>query len=142
MSEELSSPDERILQIHLESGRFRSGVAAGWWRLVSLDWPYVVVGVMARDGIEYGFRFHCVRITRTQRLPPSPGIWKTTRGCQTTYGQRAVHGFPACLIRPGRRVLASTCRATVSRLKDMGTGTTNILLCCGTLKRVFASIWA
>ena len=27
MSEELSSPDEQMLRLHLKSGRFRSGVA-------------------------------------------------------------------------------------------------------------------
>lgn len=59
MSEDLLPPDERMLRLHLESGRFRSGVAAGWWRLVSLDWPYVVMGITARDSVEYGFRFQC-----------------------------------------------------------------------------------
>ena len=65
MSEELLSPDERMLRLHLESGRFRSGTAAGWWWLVSLDWPHLVIGIKARDGIEYGFRFHCADYPHT-----------------------------------------------------------------------------
>ena len=56
-----------MLRLHLESGRFRAGVVAGRWRLVSFDWPYVVVGVKARDGIEYGFRFHCADYPLTDR---------------------------------------------------------------------------
>ena len=65
MSEDLIPSDERMLRLHLESGRFRSGVAAGRWRLMSLDWPYAVIGIKARDGIEHGFRFHCADYPRT-----------------------------------------------------------------------------
>lgn len=65
MSNDLLPPDERMLRLHLESGRFRSGAAAGRWRLVSFSWPHLVVGVMARDAIEYGFRFHCTDYPRT-----------------------------------------------------------------------------
>ena len=65
MSEGQLSPDERMLRLHLESGRFRSGVSVGRWRLVSLDWPHVVIGIKARDGIEYGLRFHCGDYPRT-----------------------------------------------------------------------------
>ena len=35
MGEGLLLPDEQILRLHLGSGRFRSGTATGWWRLVS-----------------------------------------------------------------------------------------------------------
>ena len=59
MNDRVPSPDEQMLRLHLESGRFRSGVASGWWRLAAINWPYLVVGVAARDGIEYGFRFQC-----------------------------------------------------------------------------------
>ena len=65
MDEELLPPDQRMLRLHLKSGRFLSGVAAGWWRLVLLDWPYATIGVIARDEIEYGFRFHCVDYPHT-----------------------------------------------------------------------------
>ena len=65
MSADLQPPDERTLRLHLESGRFRAGAVAGRWRVVSCDWPYVVIGVKARDGIEYGFRFHCADYPHT-----------------------------------------------------------------------------
>ena len=65
MREDLQPPDERMLRLHLESGRFRSAVATGRWRMVSFDWPHVVIGIKARDGIEYGFRFHCADYPHT-----------------------------------------------------------------------------
>jgi hypothetical protein len=65
MEESILLPDERVLRLHLESGRFRSGVASGWWRFVSLTWPYLIVGITARDNVEYGFRFHCADYPRT-----------------------------------------------------------------------------
>lgn len=89
MSEDLLPPDERMLRLHLESGRFRSGAAAGWWRLVSLGWPYLIVGITARDGIEYGFRFHCADYPHKavtaqpwdiEKNAPLPGnLWPTGR---------------------------------------------------------------
>lgn len=65
MADETFPPDERMLRLHLESGRFRSGVAARRWRLLSLNWPYVVIGITARDGTEFGFRFQCADYPRT-----------------------------------------------------------------------------
>lgn len=65
MDGNVTPPDEQVLRLHLESGRFLSGVAAGRWRLVALKWPHLVVGIAARDGIEYGFRFQCADYPRT-----------------------------------------------------------------------------
>jgi len=65
MEGEVMLPDERMLRLHLEAGRFRSGVAQGWWRFVSLNWPHLVVGIAARDGAEYGFRFQCTDYPRS-----------------------------------------------------------------------------
>ena len=90
MTEDLIPPDERTLRLHLESGRFRSGVARRWWRFDTLNWPHLTVGVTARDNAEYGFRFHCLDYPRTPvtaqpwDLPggaPLPGNrWPTGRG--------------------------------------------------------------
>src|SRR5258708_24704377 len=90
MADELLPPDQQMLRLHLESGRFRSGVASGWWRLVALNWPHVSIGVTARDGIEYGFRFHCQDYPRTAATAqpwaledgsPLPAArWPTGRG--------------------------------------------------------------
>lgn len=43
------SPDEQAIRVHLDGGRFRAGVAAGRWRLVSMTWPYVVIAVSAAE---------------------------------------------------------------------------------------------
>ena len=72
MTEELLPPDEQMLRLHLESGRFRSGVARGWWRLIALNWPYVTIAITARGEIEYVFRFHCANYPHT---PVTGGPW-------------------------------------------------------------------
>lgn len=59
MTTGMSSLAEHVLQDHLASGRFRSGVASGRWRFIALDWPYLICGVTASDSIEYGMRFEC-----------------------------------------------------------------------------------
>jgi hypothetical protein len=59
MGEEIFPPDEQVLRLHLESGRFRSGVALGRWRLVSVKWPLVFIVINARDGANFGFSFQC-----------------------------------------------------------------------------------
>jgi hypothetical protein len=43
------APDERALREHLLGGRFGSGVAAGRWRIISVDWPVVVAAVSAAE---------------------------------------------------------------------------------------------
>jgi hypothetical protein len=89
MSERPNSPDEQTLRRHLEAGRFRSAVAAGWWRLVSIEWPHTVIAVTARDGAEYAFRFECSNYPRTaataqpwdveRNAPLAHGRWPTGR---------------------------------------------------------------
>lgn len=59
------TPEESVFQMHLAGGRFRSGAAAGRWRLVSVAWPIAVFGVKAADGAEYGLRFDCTGYPRT-----------------------------------------------------------------------------
>ena len=58
-------PDQAVFQAHLEGGRYRSGAAAGRWRLVSVAWPHVVFAVRAADDEEYGLRFECSSYPRT-----------------------------------------------------------------------------
>jgi hypothetical protein len=66
------SPDEAVFNAHVAGGRFRSGVAAGRWRLVSVAWPYAVLAVRAADGIDYGLRFECANYPR---VPVTGGLW-------------------------------------------------------------------
>lgn len=70
-----STPDESVFQAHLLGGRFRSGAAAGRWRLVSIRWPHAIFAVMAADGIEYGLRFECTDYPRT---PATAQPWELT----------------------------------------------------------------
>ena len=59
------TPEEEVFLAHLAGGRFRSGVAAGRWRFVSLSWPYTTFGLRATDGVEYGLRFECRNYPQT-----------------------------------------------------------------------------
>lgn len=56
-------PGELMLLEDLAAPRFRCGEVEGKWRLLSLAWPYAVIGVSAapRPGspAEYVFRFEC-----------------------------------------------------------------------------------
>jgi len=58
MPEPVNDPCQVRLERHLRSSEFESGVAAGLWRLVSLDWPYLIVTITAGDGNELGMRLH------------------------------------------------------------------------------------
>ena len=49
MTREIPSPDERAVRAHLDGGRFRAGIAAGYWRLIRLTWPYILIGVSAAE---------------------------------------------------------------------------------------------
>lgn len=54
-----------MFRVHLASGRYLSGAAAGRWRLISVSWPYAIFAVRAADRIEYGLRFECTDYPRT-----------------------------------------------------------------------------
>ena len=60
---ESSKPDERALRAHIAAGPFQSGVDRGWWRLITIEWPYVIIAVSATPQekwpSEYDFRFEC-----------------------------------------------------------------------------------
>lgn len=70
--EQAVPPDEAVFRVHLASGRYLSGAAAGRWRLISVSWPFAVFCVRAADGIEYGLRFECTNYPRT---PASARPW-------------------------------------------------------------------
>jgi hypothetical protein len=70
------SPDERALQADLARAAFRLGQAEGRWRLTAIAWPYVLIGVSAKDGCEYLLRFDCTGFPAT---PPTAGPWDEIR---------------------------------------------------------------
>ena len=76
------SPDEKALRADLESGRFLAGEARMRWRLASIDWPHVQIGIMAKDEQEFVLRFG-----RTDN-PDAPQLTVSTtsagRGLTTT----------------------------------------------------------
>jgi hypothetical protein len=49
--------DERAFQMHMERPDFQVAVLKGRWRVLRIAWPHVDIGVRARDGLEWGFRF-------------------------------------------------------------------------------------
>jgi len=57
-------PDRLLLEAALAASSFRAGELDGCWRVVSVEWPHVVIAVAAppRDGgpAEFGFRFECL----------------------------------------------------------------------------------
>jgi hypothetical protein len=54
-----NTPDEAALRRDLASGRFVLGVVGRRWRLISYQWPHVIIAVRAADNVEYGLRFEC-----------------------------------------------------------------------------------
>jgi hypothetical protein len=70
----MTTPDERALQSDLAKPKFRLGQAEGRWRFVTLSWPFVLIGVTAKDGQEYVLRFNCAEYPQT---PPTGGPWDT-----------------------------------------------------------------
>ena len=49
-------PDERAFRAHADRADFSIGAAKGQWRLLTVEWPFAVVTVRARDGTEWAFR--------------------------------------------------------------------------------------
>jgi hypothetical protein len=56
-------PDEKVFRTHIERGPFQNGVDRQKWRLLSIDWPHVLIAIsaVAREGTPsaYTFRFEC-----------------------------------------------------------------------------------
>jgi hypothetical protein len=63
MSAPAVAPDERVLAADLAGVRFQDGADRGFWRLVSLDWPFALIAVSAapRPGspVEFLLRIEC-----------------------------------------------------------------------------------
>lgn len=72
----MMAPDEKSLRGDLEAGRFLAGEARKRWRLISVDWPAVLIAITARDGCEYVLRFDCSGYPQT---PPTARLWDAER---------------------------------------------------------------
>ena len=55
--------DEQIFRFHVDEGPFQSGVDQNRWKLISIDWPFVLINISAthHEGWPdfYCFRFEC-----------------------------------------------------------------------------------
>ena len=72
------SPDERAFQEDVVKATFRLGEADRRWHLLDVTWPWVLVGVFAKDGREYVLRFNCLDYPQS---PPTGGPWDPERAC-------------------------------------------------------------
>ncbi|WP_201834952.1 DUF7665 family protein [Microvirga zambiensis] len=71
------TPDRAALERDLAAPLFREGGARKRWRLIEIAWPYVLIGVTARDGREFVLRLECCGYPAQ---PPTGGFWNQDRG--------------------------------------------------------------
>ena len=75
------SLDERVFREHVQAGPFQSGVDRGRWRLLSIDWPYVIIAVSAAPRPEapneYALRFN---LTGYPQTAPTAQPWDVEQG--------------------------------------------------------------
>jgi hypothetical protein len=73
------TPDERAFRADVEMAPFLLGAAEGRWRLIAIVWPHVMMGVTAKDGSEYVFRFSALGFPEN---PPTATLWDVGRNAQ------------------------------------------------------------
>ncbi|MGO4222802.1 hypothetical protein AB4Y64_13240 [Lysobacter sp. TAF61] len=70
-----TTPGDALLDFHLHSGRFLTGVAGGRWKLLDQLWPFVQIAVTAGDGRQFVLRFDC---TGYPDQAPTARLWDAT----------------------------------------------------------------
>lgn len=68
----MSAPDQRALQADLAKAAFCLGQAQQRWHLIDIQWPFVFIGVKAKDDHEYVLRLNC---SGYPQEPPTGGPW-------------------------------------------------------------------
>ena len=68
----MTSPDERAFWADVNKPAFRLGQADERWRLLDVTWPFALIGIMAKDGLQYALRFDCSGYPQS---PPTAGPW-------------------------------------------------------------------
>lgn len=66
------APDEQCLRADLMSARFLSGEDRNRWAFKQLEWPFLLVDVIARDGRAYALRLNCAGYPTS---PPTGTFW-------------------------------------------------------------------
>jgi hypothetical protein len=89
-----AGPDERALRADLAKPAFRLSQSESRFRLLSISWPIVLIGVSASDGQEYVLRFDCggypavaptARPWDAERNAPLPfNRWPRSKGGRVT----------------------------------------------------------
>jgi hypothetical protein len=74
--ERVMAPDERSFRADVAKAAFRLGQAEGRWRLMEVSWPFVFIGVRAKDGREFVLRFNC---SGYPQALPTAGPWDPER---------------------------------------------------------------
>ena len=70
------SPDEVAVLEHLKGGRFLSGISAKRWRLISVDWPIVLVAVSAAERPNSPTEFVLrMELAGYPDVAPTGGLW-------------------------------------------------------------------
>lgn len=74
-------PSRRLVEAHLRSARFLAGETAGRWRVIKIEWPYVIIAISAapreNSPTEYAMRFELQGYPETA---PTGGIWDVEDG--------------------------------------------------------------
>lgn len=70
------------LREDIQSPAFLYGVDEGWWRVVGLEWPILVLAVRAHDGNELGMR---VDLTGYPTVAPAGQPWDLDANCPLPY---------------------------------------------------------
>ena len=65
-------PDQRAFEADVAKAAFRLGQAEERWRLISVVWPFLFFGVVAKDGREYVLRLNCDGYPQVE---PTGGPW-------------------------------------------------------------------
>lgn len=78
MTTPAADPAQRRLERDLDAADFESGVAAGMWRSLKLDWPHLFVAITAGDGHELGMR---LLVDSYTALAPAGQPWDLNTDC-------------------------------------------------------------
>ncbi|MBF8184930.1 hypothetical protein ITP53_04080 [Nonomuraea sp. K274] len=89
-------PSSQRLDLDLASNEFENGVDAGLWRLVTLDWPHLLVAITAGDGHALGMK---ILVDGYPRLPPSGQPWDLEQGAPLPVEQWPTGGTAAQIFR-------------------------------------------
>lgn len=80
----MDAPDKRAFEADVAKAAFRLGAAEGYWRLVRIEWPIVLVAVVAGSRSEYVLRLDCSNYPQD---PPTGGPWDLERDAVLEFGR-------------------------------------------------------